>query len=91
MNKTNGRRIYTPRLLAPAILASCLIVTPAIGQVTDRNPTPPAGVTDTTRTREDRPDLGWLGLLGLAGLAGLMRKTSRETLGGSARTAAAAR
>ena len=85
MNKANKRG-----LLAAGVLASCLIVTPAIGQVTDTNPTPSVGVSDTTRTRNDRPDYGWIGLFGLAGLAGLMRKTRPENLG-SARTAAAAR
>ena len=81
MNKANKRG-----LLAAGVLASCLIGTPAMGQVTDRNPTPPAGVTDTTRTHDDRPDFGWIGLLGLLGLAGTMRKTRPENLG-SPRTA----
>jgi MYXO-CTERM domain-containing protein len=86
MNKANKRG-----LLATGVLAACLIGTPAIGQqVTNPNPTPPAGVTDTTRTHDDRPDFGWIGLLGLVGLAGLMRRTRPENLG-SARTAAAAR
>jgi hypothetical protein len=89
MNNANARKLFLRGLLAPAMLASCLIATPAIGQVTDR-PTPPGGVTDTVRTRDDRRvDSGWVGLLGLVGLAGLMRKPRTENNLGTARTAAA--
>jgi len=83
----------THGLLATGVLAACLIGTPAIGQqVTNPDPTPPAGVTDTTptRTHHDRPDFGWIGLLGLVCLAGMMRKTRPENLD-SPRHAAAAR
>lgn len=72
------------RLVAPAILASCLvapIAVPVGAQVTDRGTAP---ATDTTNRDTD---WGWLGLLGLVGLAGLFRNPRTDHLG--ARTAAA--
>lgn len=77
---------YTRRLIAPAVLASCLVAGPmsSPADAQDRGVAP--GTTAPVDTDRDT-DWGWLGLLGLVGLAGLFRNRRTEHLG--ARTAAA--